>query len=113
MIVNVERIQTAATTLPLQVNHPKHIALFENGVPVAQGSRPVSSFEDLMLKKLDGVSGDQLRASSLMEAAILEPDSVDIHDVTIAQAKASMSLNIARTVLNRLVQSWKDIANTR
>ncbi|MDR3337515.1 MAG: flagellar hook-basal body complex protein FliE [Treponema sp.] len=38
---------------------------------------------------------------------------MDIHDVTIAQAEAAMSLNISRTILNRIVQGWRDLINTR
>ncbi|MDR0876717.1 MAG: flagellar hook-basal body complex protein FliE [Treponema sp.] len=70
-------------------------------------------FEQAMLQALDKVSADQQFASTLSQQAITDPDSVDIHDITIAQAKASLSLNIARNVLNRLVQGWKDIINTR
>ncbi|MDR2808901.1 MAG: flagellar hook-basal body complex protein FliE [Spirochaetaceae bacterium] len=71
------------------------------------------SFEEMMLRALDDVSGQQQSAEQLIQTAITDPDSVDIHDITIAQAKASMSLNITKTVLNRLVQGWKDIINTR
>jgi flagellar hook-basal body complex protein FliE len=38
---------------------------------------------------------------------------VDVHDITTAQAKAALSLNIARNVLNRVVQGWRDLINTR
>ncbi|MDR1363582.1 MAG: flagellar hook-basal body complex protein FliE [Spirochaetaceae bacterium] len=72
-----------------------------------------ASFSDVMLRAIDKVSGDQNRVSSLSEAAITDPGSVDIHDLTIAEAEASMSLNIARTLLSRLTQAWRDIINTR
>jgi flagellar hook-basal body complex protein FliE len=45
--------------------------------------------------------------------AIINPGSVDIHDITIAQAEASMALGITRNILSRLVQSWRDLINTR
>jgi flagellar hook-basal body complex protein FliE len=70
-------------------------------------------FEQTMLQALDKVSGDQQLASALSRQAITEPGSVDVHDITIAQAKASMSLNITRNVLSRLVQDWRDLINTR
>lgn len=70
-------------------------------------------FEKTMLQALDRVSGDQQLASALSRQAITEPGSVDVHDITIAQAKASMSLNITRNVLSRLVQDWRDLINTR
>jgi flagellar hook-basal body complex protein FliE len=79
--------------------------------PDAIASR--DSFQDAMLRALDTVSSDQNKASAMIESAITDPDSVDIHDVTIAQAKATMSLNITRTVLSRLVQGWRDLVNLR
>jgi flagellar hook-basal body complex protein FliE len=72
-----------------------------------------ANFTDAMLSAIDKVSADQGRVSALSEAAITDPGSVDIHDLTIAEAEASMSLNIARTLLSRLTQAWRDIINTR
>ena len=71
------------------------------------------TFQHAMLQALDKVSGAQHHASSLAVEAMINPDSVDIHDVTIAQAQADMALNITRNVLSRLVQGWRDIINTR
>jgi flagellar hook-basal body complex protein FliE len=71
------------------------------------------SFENAMLQALDKVSGDQQFVADIEQQAVIDPDSVDTHDITIAQAKAAMSLNITRTILNRVVQGWKDIINTR
>ncbi|MCL2762278.1 MAG: flagellar hook-basal body complex protein FliE [Treponema sp.] len=71
------------------------------------------TFEQAMLQALDGVSNKQNYASSLVQEAIINPDAVDAHDVTIAQGMANMSLSITRNVLNRLVQGWRDLINTR
>jgi len=80
----------------------------ESGVSSTGGT-----FENALLEALDGVSATQNFSSALAQQAIIDPDSVDTHDVTIAQAEASLALNITRNVLNRLVQGWKDIINTR
>jgi flagellar hook-basal body complex protein FliE len=71
------------------------------------------SFESAMLRAIDQVSASGNFASALTEAAITDPDSIDPHDLTIAQAEAQMSLNITRTILNRIVQGWRDLINTR
>jgi flagellar hook-basal body complex protein FliE len=71
------------------------------------------SFEEVMLRALDQVSAADTFASDLAQKAIIDPDSVDTHDITIAQAKASMALDISSNILSRLVQGWKDIINTR
>ena len=77
------------------------------------GVTRMGTFEDAMLQALDSVSGAQLNASELQKQAIINPDSIDIHDITIAQAEASMALGITRNILSRLVQSWRDLINTR
>ncbi|MDR2433623.1 MAG: flagellar hook-basal body complex protein FliE [Treponema sp.] len=106
--------------------HPKHIGPPDS--PYAGSGNKILSlekkigaeeitgagtFEKAMLQALDKVSASQQAASALQREAIINPDSVDVHDITIAQAEASMSLNITRNILSRLVQGWKDLINTR
>jgi flagellar hook-basal body complex protein FliE len=79
----------------------------------AGGITGAGTFEQAMLQGLDKVSGAQQHASNLTREAIINPDSVDVHDVTIAQAEASMALGITRNILSRLVQGWRDLINTR
>ena len=78
-----------------------------------QKNSGASGFENIMLNALDKVSGAQQQASYMAREAIINPDSVDAHDVSIAQAEASMAFNITRNILNRLVQGWRDLINTR
>jgi len=89
----------------------KVIAL-EKTISTEHGSK-ARTFEHAMLQALDKVSGAQLHVSELEKEAIINPDSVDIHDITIAQAEANMSLGITRNILSRMVQGWRDIINTR
>ena len=79
----------------------------------AEGITRAGTFEQAMLQALDKVSGSQQYASALQQEAIVNPDAVDAHDVTIAQGMAAMSLDITRTILNRVVQSWNNLINTR
>ncbi|MDR0760114.1 MAG: flagellar hook-basal body complex protein FliE [Treponema sp.] len=120
--------------VPLTITHPKHLVP-QNGPYTVGGGALVPGrggavselgdkigaesvlrsgvFEDAMLRALDTVSAEKQFADSLIQQAIVDPESVDSHDITIAQAKANMSLNITRTILNRIVQGWRDIINTR
>jgi len=106
--------------------HPKHMLppdspYFGSGNKVlalekkidAQHVTRAGTFEQAMLQALDKVSGADQFTKQLEKEAIINPDSVDIHDITIAQAEASMALNITRNVLSRLVQGWRDLINTR
>jgi len=112
--------------LTLKVTHKKHMAsesvdFLSEGSKITDLGKKIGSdavvrsgtFGEAMLGALDKVSAYQQFASSMHQAAIIDPDSVDVHDITIAQAEASMSLNITRNVLNRLVQGWRDVINTR
>ncbi|MDR2601308.1 MAG: flagellar hook-basal body complex protein FliE [Spirochaetaceae bacterium] len=83
------------------------------GAVLRDGAAGGLSFSDEMLKAIDKVSAMENRASQLSVQAITDPASVDAHDLTIAEAEAAMSLNIARTILSRLTQAWKDVINTR
>jgi flagellar hook-basal body complex protein FliE len=112
--------------IPMAVTNLRHLvpatgqyrasgtALAELGSKVgAEAVLKSGSFEDAMLKALDSVNADQNLSTELMETMVTDPDSVDPHDVTIAMAKANLSLNITRTVLDRIVKGWKEIINTR
>jgi flagellar hook-basal body complex protein FliE len=79
----------------------------------AEGVMRDGLFDETMLKALDKVSDYQIQAEYLQQKAITDPDSVNVHEITEAQSMATMSLNITRPVLNRIVQAWKDIINTR
>jgi flagellar hook-basal body complex protein FliE len=90
----------------------KNILALEKTIGAGDVTRG-GTFEQAMLQALDKVSGAHKYAENLAQTAIIDPDAVDAHDVTTAEAMASMSLNITSNILNRLVQSWRDIINTR
>ncbi|MCR4742033.1 MAG: flagellar hook-basal body complex protein FliE [Treponema sp.] len=71
------------------------------------------SFQSYLLEAVNNVNSNQNNVSSLQEKLITNPDEVDVHDVTIAMSKARMSLNLAQTVIDRLVTDWNEISTTR
>jgi flagellar hook-basal body complex protein FliE len=79
----------------------------------AEGVMKDGLFSESMLKALDKVSGYQQQYDHIIQQAMIAPDTVNVEDVAMAEAKAAMSLNITRTILNRVVQVWQDIINTR
>ena len=90
----------------------KNILALEKKIGAEDVTR-AGTFEQAMLQALDKVSGAHKYAEDLVQEAIVNPDGVNVEDITIAEAMASMSLNIAGNILNRLVQGWRDIINTR
>ncbi|MCR5764191.1 MAG: flagellar hook-basal body complex protein FliE [Treponema sp.] len=71
------------------------------------------SFENYLLAAVEELNGQQAAVGKMQEQLITDPDSVDIHDVTIAMAKAQMSLNLAQTVIDRVITGWNDLSQTR
>jgi flagellar hook-basal body complex protein FliE len=84
-----------------------------SGAKAGASAAAPSSFEDALLKALDGVSASQAKSDDILTKMVVDPDSVDVQDVTIAMAEANMSLNLAKTILSRVVTAWKDVINTR
>ena len=73
----------------------------------------VKSFQDYLMEAVNTVNSQQLDVTNIQEKLITSPDEVDVHDVTIAMSKARMSLNLAQTVIDRLVTGWNEITTTR
>lgn len=71
------------------------------------------SFEDFLVDAVKSMNRQQLDVGKIQEKLITSPDEVDIHDVTIAMSKARLSLNLAQSVIDRLIQGWNEITTTR
>ena len=72
-----------------------------------------ASFEQTLLEAFDEMNALQMEPARLAEEMIVNPDSVDVHDVTIAMSRANLSLRLAQTVIERVVRGWSDITGTR
>lgn len=76
-------------------------------------NKQAMSFEQTLLKAFDDMNSKQIKMNELGEQMIVNPESVDVHDITIGMAEASLSLKLAQTVIDRLIKSWNDITTTR
>lgn len=71
------------------------------------------SFESYILDAVNAVNEKQLDVNRIEQKLVTDPESVDIHDVTTAMAKAQMSLSLAQTVIDRLLTGWSELQTTR
>jgi flagellar hook-basal body complex protein FliE len=71
------------------------------------------SFKNYLMDAVNTVNNQQMDVARIQEQVITDPDSVDVADVTIAMQKARMSLNLAQTVIDRVVSGWSEITTTR
>lgn len=76
--------------------------------PVERGA-----FENYLMDAMAAMNQQQVDVEKIQEKVITDPDSLDIHDVTTAMAKAQMSMNLAQTVIDRLVSGWNELSTTR
>ncbi|TVR57103.1 MAG: flagellar hook-basal body complex protein FliE [Spirochaetaceae bacterium] len=73
----------------------------------------VRDFSGMLLDSLQEVSRLENKHQELSVRSIIDPDSVNPHDVTIASAKASLALNITKNVVDGVVRAYRDIVNVR
>ncbi len=105
-------------SLELNRTNPAHLGTKALGVMESFSSEKKTSvsensFESYLLDALEKINGQQTDVDKLGEKLITDPDSVDIHDVTIAMAKAQMSLSLAQTVVDRVITGWTNLSQTR
>jgi flagellar hook-basal body complex protein FliE len=103
--------QANGDIVALARTNPRHFAGMNQTAPAQDGTG--AGFGQLLMNALNGVNDQQVSAEQLSVQALLNPDSVDPHDVTIAAAEASMSLSITKAVVDRVINAYKEILNVR
>jgi flagellar hook-basal body complex protein FliE len=89
---------------------PRHLSGQSFGPAPASTSQ---NFGTLLMDSLNSVNSMQQTSEALSVQAVIDPESVNTHDVTIAAAKASMSLSITKNVVDRVIQAYREIQNVR
>lgn len=51
--------------------------------------------------------------TTLSRQFITDPDSVDVHDVTIAMSKANMAVSMTKSVVDQALRAYREIMNIR
>ncbi len=97
--------------LALLKTHAQH--LDSAVVSAQQPSADNSSFGDYLAQSLTQVSDLGQRHTDLTVASILDPRSVDTHDITISAAQANLSLSLARNVIDRVIGAYRELTSLR
>jgi flagellar hook-basal body complex protein FliE len=71
------------------------------------------SFGELLMSALGGVNDSQLTAMDLSQKMITDSSSVNVEDVTIALANASMTLSMTKAIVDRALSAYREIINTK
>ena len=74
---------------------------------------PEKSFGKLFIDALSEVNELQMKPHELTEKMITEPDSIDIHDITMALAEAQLSLSMTKAIVEGAIRAYKEIISIR
>jgi len=102
--------QVSGHVIEMARTDPRHLAGESFGPAPASTNQ---SFGSLLMDSINNVNAMQQTSEALSIQAVTDPESVNTHDVTIAAAKASMSLNITKNVVDRVIQAYREIQNVR
>ena len=103
----INSAQAYGHVVNLQATHPSHLT---RNQPVSDGA---SSFDQLLMQALNGTNDLQLEAERLSQEMIINPDSVDTHDVTIALAQANLAVSLTKAVVDGALEAYTNIINMR
>ena len=109
--------------IELQRTDPRHIAGSAAAGQIAGAasrsaltpgvSDPASGFGKLFFDALNNVNDLQHTTMDLSEAMLTDPDSVDIHDVTVAIAEANLALSMTKAIMDKAIRAYQEVINTR
>ncbi len=94
---------------------PRHLGGFSK---VSEANRttaasPEADFGELLARAFNQANELQHNSMELGQQLITDPESVDIHDVTIAMAEANLSLSMTKAIVDRALRAYKEIISTR
>ncbi len=105
-----EPSQVQGQRMMLRRTDEAHLAGRFEPIPPAQEQ---SEFRDVLIGSLEEVNGFERTHEQLSVQAVVNPESVEAHDLTIAAARANAALGITRNVVDRVIQAYRDITNLR
>jgi flagellar hook-basal body complex protein FliE len=102
-------LQVSGDAISLARTHGTHIS--GQNDPVASGEK--GDFGALLMKAIGSVNQLQTESNNLSTQMVINPDSVDAHDVTIAMSKANLAVSMTKSVVDRALQAYSSIINMR
>ncbi len=102
--------QVRGHDVPLARTREGHFAGPGDPVQLPDGEQ---AFSRMLFDSLGEVSRLEQAHTDLSIQAVVNPDSVHPHDVTIAANQASLALSLTRNVIDRVIQAYREITNLR
>ena len=87
---------------------------FRNNAARIMDEQPVTGdFKSKVLEKLNQVNAIQKESENLTQQMVMDPDSVDAHEIMMSLAQANMSLNITKAVIDRVIRAYREVTGNR
>lgn len=109
MFLRADQVQ--GHVIPLKTTHPRHID--ESGFKTEEKPDAEKSFGELLLKAFNDVNDLQAESNRMSEQMIIDPESVNVHDVMISMAEASLSLSMTKAIVDRAIRAYKELESVR
>jgi flagellar hook-basal body complex protein FliE len=105
--------QAQGDVVTLARTNPRHLSGIGEQAAEARGKGTEQAFGDLLFGALNGVNESQKKGMALTQKMITDPDSVDVHDVTIALAEANLAISMTKAIVDRALAAYREIINVR
>jgi flagellar hook-basal body complex protein FliE len=103
--------ETTGQAVAMQVTHPKHLKAKD--FSSQSGDKVLGNFSDALSTAFWDVNRLQKEADTAVQQMVIAPETIDIHEVTIAMAKAEESLNFMKTVSERVIHAYRELSQMR
>jgi flagellar hook-basal body complex protein FliE len=103
--------QVHGDIIPMKRIDPRH--LDHRGAIPSETADKGTGFATVFTDALNKVNNTQQDAAGLVRQMITDPESVDVHDITIALAKANTSLSITKSVIDSALKAYREIISIR
>ena len=102
--------QTTGHLISLKRTDPRHLGGEVRKAPPGDSEE---GFGKLFFQALNQVNDLQQHSMNMAQTLLIDPDSVNVHDVTIALAEANLALSMTKTIMDRAVRAYQAIISTR
>jgi flagellar hook-basal body complex protein FliE len=103
--------QAFGDVVKLARTDPRHFAGMGEEAESPKGAE--QAFGQLLFNALNNVNSSQLKGMELTQKMITDPESVDVHDVTIALAEANLALSMTKAIVDRAISAYREIINVK
>lgn len=113
--MNIYGTHQLSSSLQLQRTHPAHYSSNSERASGQAGDAAAGglSFAELLREGVERVNQAQQSHEALATQAIINPNEVDVHDVTIAAAQADLSIQLARNIIDRALNTYRELTTLR